>query len=375
VTDEPGAPARSVIIEADGGARGNPGPAGYGAVVLDAESGTVLAERSEFLGVTTNNVAEYRGLIAGLEAAAELGAQAVHVRMDSKLVVEQMAGNWQVKNAALRDLARTAVALRASFHDVTFEWIPRERNTRADRLANEAMDSGTGVVPRPERGKASPAVAATPVGSAWAPVDGEGTRLVLVRHGSTEHSLERRFSGRNELPLSEIGEQQATRLAMRARQWSPDVIVSSPLLRCTQTAEAIAERVGMPVEVLTDLVEIDFGAWEGLTMAEAAATDADALTAWYEKPDTAPPGGESFEAAARRVLRARDALLGMHRGQTVVVVTHVTPIKLLVQDALDAPRIALFRLHLDPGSVSVVDYFPKGRCSVRLVNDTGHLAD
>jgi probable phosphoglycerate mutase len=198
---------------------------------------------------------------------------------------------------------------------------------------------------------------------------------VLVRHGSSEHSLERRFSGRNELPLSEIGEQQATRLAMRARQWSPDVIVSSPLLRCTQTAEAIAERVGVPVEVLTDLVEIDFGAWEGLTMAEAAATDADALTAWYEKPDTAPPGGESFEAAARRVLRARDALLGMHRGQTVVVVTHVTPIKLLVQDALDAPRIALFRLHLDPGSVSVVDYFPKGRCSVRLVNDTGHLAD
>jgi probable phosphoglycerate mutase len=372
--------ANRFVVEADGGSRGNPGPAGYGAVVLDAESGNVLAERSEFLGVTTNNVAEYRGLIAGLEAAAEVGAQAVHVRMDSKLVVEQMSGNWQVKNEALRDLARTAVALRRSFHDVTFEWIPRERNTRADRLANDAMDSGTGVARRPARAKASAssaavATAASPVGSAWAPVDGEGTRLVLVRHGSTEHSLERRFSGRNELPLSEIGESQAARLAMRARRWSPDVIVSSPLVRCTQTADVIAERVGLPVEVVADLVEIDFGAWEGLTMAEAAATDAEALTAWYEKPDTAPPGGESFEAAAQRVLRARDALLVAHSGKTVVVVTHVTPIKLLVQDALDAPRIALFRLHLDPASVSVVDYFPKGRCSVRLFNDTGHLGD
>jgi probable phosphoglycerate mutase len=129
-----------VVVEADGGSRGNPGPAGYGAVVLDAGTGLVLAECSESIGVNTNNVAEYSGLLAGLRAAAELGARRVDVRMDSKLVVEQMSGRWQVKNPALRDLVRTAVRLRQAFDEVTFTWVPREQNKRADKLANQAMD-------------------------------------------------------------------------------------------------------------------------------------------------------------------------------------------------------------------------------------------
>ncbi|MQA27618.1 MAG: reverse transcriptase-like protein, partial [Micromonosporaceae bacterium] len=94
-----------VIVEADGGARGNPGPAGYGAVVIDPESGEVLVERADALGVATNNVAEYSGLIAGLRAAAELGARSVEVLMDSKLVVEQMSGRWKIKHPGLRPLA------------------------------------------------------------------------------------------------------------------------------------------------------------------------------------------------------------------------------------------------------------------------------
>jgi ribonuclease HI len=130
-----------VVIEADGGSRGNPGPAGYGAVVLDPQSEDVLAERAEGLGVATNNVAEYRGLIAGLEAAIELGATDVAVRMDSKLVVEQMCGRWKVKHPAMQPLAREAAGLVRRLGTVTFEWIPRARNTRADRLANEAMDA------------------------------------------------------------------------------------------------------------------------------------------------------------------------------------------------------------------------------------------
>ncbi|HLY34784.1 MAG TPA: reverse transcriptase-like protein [Jatrophihabitantaceae bacterium] len=133
-----------VVVEADGGSRGNPGPAGYGAVVVDAQTGTVLAERAESIGVNTNNVAEYSGLLAGLRAAAELGARRVDVRMDSKLVVEQMSGRWQVKNPALRDLVRTAVSLRQVFDDVTFTWVPREQNKRADKLANQAMDRARG---------------------------------------------------------------------------------------------------------------------------------------------------------------------------------------------------------------------------------------
>lgn len=128
-----------VIVEADGGSRGNPGPAGCGAVVRDAD-GTVLAERSIGLGVTTNNVAEYQGLIAGLEAAAELGASEVDMRMDSKLVIEQMSGRWRVKHANLQPLAAQAARLVRSLGLVRFEWIPRARNADADRLANEAMD-------------------------------------------------------------------------------------------------------------------------------------------------------------------------------------------------------------------------------------------
>lgn len=130
-----------VIVEADGGSRGNPGPAGYGAVVTDAATGDVLAERKAGLGFTTNNVAEYSGLIAGLEAATELGAAIVDVRMDSKLVIEQMSGRWRIKHAPLQALAQRAGALVAGFTKVTFEWIPRERNKHADRLANEAMDA------------------------------------------------------------------------------------------------------------------------------------------------------------------------------------------------------------------------------------------
>ena len=132
-----------VVVEADGGSRGNPGPAGYGAVVLDADGETVLAEVFDGLGTATNNVAEYRGLIAGLEAAAGLGATEVDVRMDSKLVVEQMSGRWKVKHPSMQPLAEQARELIAGFDDVDFEWIPRASNARADALANKAMDGGS----------------------------------------------------------------------------------------------------------------------------------------------------------------------------------------------------------------------------------------
>jgi ribonuclease HI len=130
-----------VVVEADGGSRGNPGPAGYGAVVLDPDTDEVLVERAEGLGVTTNNVAEYRGLIAGLRAAVELGATDVDVRMDSKLVVEQMSGRWKIKHPAMQPLAQEAAQLVREIGSVRFEWVPRLRNSRADALANQAMDA------------------------------------------------------------------------------------------------------------------------------------------------------------------------------------------------------------------------------------------
>lgn len=130
-----------VIVEADGGSRGNPGPAGYGALVMD-EDGQELLDRRGFLGVATNNVAEYEGMIAGLTAAKELGATSVEVRMDSRLVVEQMSGNWKVRHPGLRPLAARAADLVEQFEAVAFTWIPRADNVRADALANQAMNDG-----------------------------------------------------------------------------------------------------------------------------------------------------------------------------------------------------------------------------------------
>jgi probable phosphoglycerate mutase len=369
-----------VIVEADGGSRGNPGPAGYGAVVLD-ERDHVLAERAEAIGVASNNVAEYRGLIAGLQAAAELGARVVRVRMDSKLVVEQMSGNWQVKHEGMRVLARQANALRTAFDEVTFQWIPRAQNTRADRLANEAMDRAAGIAPRvrtvsvPARVEAPASVEETPTQQPlWTPPTDAPTRLVLVRHGATEHTADRRFSGRNDLPLSAAGAGQAAAVAARLAAGAPvAAVVSSPLRRCVQTAERIAEDLGTSVAAVDGLAEVDFGEWEGLTMTQVRQRYPQQLTAWFRSEQEAPPGGESFAEVARRVLAARDEVVAKYPLSTVVVVSHVTPIKQLVRDALHAPPISLFRLHLDPASVSTIDYFADGNCSVRLVNDTSHL--
>jgi probable phosphoglycerate mutase len=352
----------SVVVEADGGSRGNPGPAGFGAVVRDPASGEVLAERSGFLGIATNNVAEYRGLIAGLQAAGELGARAVLVRMDSKLVVEQMSGRWQIKHAAMRELAREAVELRGSFDEVRFEWVPRAQNAAADRLANQAMDAGTGAAPRP---------APEP---AWTPPSGPVTRMLLLRHGATDHSPEHRFSGRNDLPLSAGGRAQAAAAASRLGHDRDLVaVVTSPLPRARQTAEAVAAELDVPLEVEDGLAEADFGRFEGLTAAEAEQRFPAEYVRWRASPEAAPPGGEAPAEVARRVRRARDAVLGRHADRAVVLVTHVTPIKTLVRLALDAPAAALFRMHLDVASLSRIDYRADGSASLRLFNDVSHL--
>ena len=138
-----GGTIRSVVVEADGGSRGNPGTAGFGALVLDAADvdGAPLATVNEAIGRATNNVAEYRALIAGLTEARRLGATDVLVRMDSRLVVEQMAGRWQVKNADLAVLRERAATIAREFYRIDYEWSPRARTSRADALANAAMAS------------------------------------------------------------------------------------------------------------------------------------------------------------------------------------------------------------------------------------------
>ncbi|MFF8656185.1 bifunctional RNase H/acid phosphatase [Streptomyces huasconensis] len=462
---------REFIVEADGGSRGNPGPAGYGSVVIDAATGETLMEAAEYIGVATNNVAEYKGLVAGLKAAHRLDpAASVHVRMDSKLVVEQMSGRWKIKHPDMRPLAAEAARVFPA-DQVTYEWIPRERNKHADRLANEAMDAGKrGVAwspsastaeldaraarsaaaaagpPEPsgppgdaaagaararaalagagpsagadgvlgagvtavtgevtggagdvtavagevtggageamasaesaDRRAASSAVRTPPVGWA-APADlGAPATFVLLRHGETPLTPEKRFSGSGgtDPSLSAVGREQAERAAAAfAARGTIQAIVSSPLKRCQETARTVAARLGLDVHLEEGLRETDFGAWEGLTFGEVRERHPEELNAWLASPKTAPPGGESFAAVSRRVAAARDRLTSAYAGRTVLLVTHVTPIKTLVRLALGAPPESLFRMELAAASVSAVAYYADGNASVRLLNDTSHL--
>ncbi|MFF9426951.1 bifunctional RNase H/acid phosphatase [Streptomyces sp. NPDC014746] len=596
---------REVVVEADGGSRGNPGPAGYGAVVLDPATGETLAETAEFIGVATNNVAEYKGLVAGLKAARELFPDAtVHVRMDSKLVVEQMSGRWKIKHPDMKPLAAEAGRVFPSGR-VRYEWIPRERNKHADRLANEAMDAGKrgrpwepsgstaaldasaarnaatpppsgppgdatagaararaaltasattgspstassptastggtgtgawpGAVTRPtapgtvqddglfalpegERedgpedslsgrpgsgpgeglagpsglsglsegslsaaeeaiadsvasgdfeaeagalartGHATGSAPAAPAGTApagtapagtapagtapagtapagtapagtapagtapagtagpaavpdtapaapatapaapataaaarpqapaaprqgWTGPDmGAPATFVLLRHGETALTPEKRFSGSGgsdpELSAAGLRQAEAVAEALAARGTIQE-IVSSPLTRCRQTAGAVAARLGLDVRVEQGLRETDFGAWEGLTFGEVRERHPEDLDAWLASPKAAPTGGgESFATVARRVAATRDRLTAAYAGRTVLLVTHVTPIKTLVRLALGAPPESLFRMELSAASISAVAYYADGNASVRLLNDTSHL--
>lgn len=460
------------VVEADGGSRGNPGPAGYGSVVLDPVTGETLAERAEYIGVATNNVAEYKGLIAGLKAARELDPDAlVLVRMDSKLVVEQMSGRWKIKHPDMKPLAAEAAKVMPRAQ-VTYEWIPREKNKHADRLANEAMDagkrgkqwepanssaaldasaaralvtppqgppgdaakgaaavraalaSGAGTriragaaadgtagsapagadtlfadpadlvdpaeLPAPASGPdltgpgtgtataASTGTAAAPAaGQGWGPDMGPPATFVLLRHGETALTPQKRFSGSggSDPELSAAGRRQAAAVAESlAARGTIETVVSSPLRRCRETAQAVADRLGLTVTVEEGLREVDFGAWEGLTFAEVRERYPDDLQAWLDSPKAAPTGGgESFASATRRISATRDRLLAEHAGRTVLLVSHVTPVKILVRLALGAPPEALFRMELSAASLSAVAYYADGNASVRLLNDTSHL--
>jgi ribonuclease H / adenosylcobalamin/alpha-ribazole phosphatase len=372
-----------VLVEADGGSRGNPGPAGYGAVVFDSEHAVVLAERKESIGWATNNVAEYRGLIAGLEAATELGAAEVAVSMDSKLVVEQMSGRWRVKHPDLIPLQRRAAGLAAEFERVSYTWIPRARNSHADGLANEAMDAAAGIVSEKpaaatpaaepvEKPEESEKAALTAPG--WTGATGAPTRLLLLRHGQTELSIARRYSGRGNPALTEEGRRQADAAARYlAASGGVAAVITSPLERAYNTATVAAKALGVDVRVDDDLIETDFGEWEGLTFAEAAQRDPDVHRRWLRDTSVEPPGGESFDAVAHRVRRARNRIIAEYGEATVLVVSHVTPIKTILRLALDAGEGILYRLHLDLASLSVAEFYADGGSSVRLVNQTAYL--
>ncbi len=369
-------PSRRLVVEADGGSRGNPGPAGYGALVRDADTGEVLAERAGAIGRTTNNVAEYQGLIAGLRAAADIDPTAdVDVRMDSKLVVEQMSGRWKIKHPAMRPLATEAAGIAREFPRVRYSWIPRERNGHADRLANEAMDAAaqgrTWEPPEPQSPEPAPHTAPTTHRlSGWMAPPAPPTMTVLLRHGQTPMSVEKRFSGMVDAALTDVGQAQALAVAQRLRDVPFDAVYCSPLKRARQTADAL----GRDYLIDDDLRETDFGTWESLTFAEVRQRFPDELNAWLADPSVAPSGGESILDTIRRVTTARDRILAAHPGGRILIVSHVTPIKTLTLLALDASPAVLYRLHLDLVSISTIDWYSDGPAVLRSFNDGIHAA-
>jgi probable phosphoglycerate mutase len=372
---------KRVVIEADGGSRGNPGPAAYGALVKDADTGRVLAEEGTTIGVASNNVAEYSGLIAGLKMAEQVAPGAdIEVRMDSKLVVEQMSGNWKIKHPDMRPLAMEANRL-APF-GTTYTWVPREQNKHADRLANEALDGERSGVTyhlaeqdpgdRPHDPDSLVEEVESPAHQetvreevagyrGWSPPEGPVTTLVLVRHGATAHTADKRFSGglaSSNPGLNDEGRAQVREVAdwLAPLGEAVEAVVTSPVRRTRESAEILAERLSLDLVEEPGFAEMEFGVWDGLTFAEVRDRYPGEVQAWLGSLDVAPPGGESFREVEARVLAGLQRVVERYAGRTVLVVSHVTPIKTLVAHAVDAPLSALFRMELSTASVSVVSF-------------------
>lgn len=418
-------------VECDGGSRGNPGIAGCGSSVLEGDQ--EVAARWEFIAKATNNVAEYQGLINALELAIEVakirGVAAadleIQVRMDSKLVVEQMSGRWKIKHPDMKPLAARVKELEATLAAVTYNWVPRAQNKRADELANRAMDDGVGgrwfddalsfqpaASSAEAGGDAAPgsagaagasgavgnesagAEAVTDAASApeWHP-GGNPTRLWVLRHGQTEMSVQKQFSGLSDPELTSHGREQARRAAAYvAGQLSggaggnasagssagPVAIYSSPLKRTRQTAEAVAEALaeaaavggsssaGGPgaakprVHVTEALIEMNFGDWEGRTFAEVMDEFPLEHDACFWDSAAAPSGGESPDDVLARVRPFLRDVARNHPGEDVVLVSHVTPIKSILRHALCASGALYRTLHLDLAGLSVIEIFPDG---------------
>ena len=358
--------ARHFKLTADGGSRGNPGPAGYGAVVT--ENGKIVAELFDVIGVATNNVAEYNGLLAGLAHIHQLDKEAtVEVAMDSKLVVEQMSGRWQIKHADMRDLAKQCRDAHTPSL-VTYSWIPRDDNSHADRLANKALDGGSAHKPA---AVIQQNYLTDRLRSAEIP-----TFIYFVRHGETVLTPTRKFSGTGALDpeLMQDGLDQAELVAKEAVKFGAEVLIASPLNRTRQTAEAIARTTGLEIIFDEAWFELSFGSWDGKSIEEVKEQEPDAYQAWLNSTAYAPGGGESWDQATVRIEEALEKLVAEYPGKKIIVVTHNGVIKTAVRLAIGAPAEAVFHVDAAPCSISSISIWPSdGLRAVRSVNERGHL--
>ena len=385
-----------LVVEADGGSRGNPGVAGYGALVRDPGAGRLLAERAEPLGRASNNVAEYRGVIAGIEAANAIDPAAdLTVRMDSKLVVEQLSGRWKIKHEDMKTLAAQARSLLGErTGSVRFEWIPRAQNKAADKLSNDGMDGRTivrdhwrdGSDDRPDEAEQPdagdpPATSSTAPAADAPPARRAPVRVLLVRHGVTDLTTQWRIDGRGgaDPRLSDEGLDQADRAAGAVASFvsAPVRVVTSQLRRAMQTGAAIADRLGVTPVADPAWDEQDFGDWDGRSLADLRAQHPDELTALRNDRHWSGHGGESHEQVLVRVRAAlADLLVGAQPGETIVIVSHRRPMMAVVELVLGVDLPHAWQLAAAPASLTGLE-FPAGgpptRGLVSFANDTHHL--
>jgi probable phosphoglycerate mutase len=301
-------------------------------------------------------------------------------------MVKQMRGEYRVKNVGLRPLYEEAQSLARRLARVEYRHVKRAHNELADRLVNEALDGKrSGVTwhvvadaptsePVPESEPDSAVEEAeSPAGRrsageeaaglrGWSPPGEPVTTLVLVRHGATSLTAEKRFSGglgSSNPGLTDEGRAQVREVAdwLSPISEAVDVVVTSPVRRARESAEIVAERLGLDLREEPAFAEMEFGTWDGMTFAEVRDLRTDEIDAWLGSLDVAPGGGESFREVEKRVLDGLSRVLEAYAGKTIVVVSHVTPIKILVAHAIDAPLQALFRMELSTASVSVVSFF------------------
>jgi probable phosphoglycerate mutase len=358
--------ARHFKLTADGGSRGNPGPAGYGAVVT--EKGKIVAELFDVIGTATNNVAEYNGLLAGLSHIHKLDAEAtVEVAMDSKLVVEQMSGRWQIKHADMRDLAKQCRDAHSPTL-VSYSWIPRDENSHADRLANKALDGGSPHKPAPV---IQQNYLTDRFRSAEIP-----TFIYFVRHGETILTPERKFSGIGPLnpELMQDGLDQAELVAEEAVKLGAEILIASPLNRTRQTAEAISRTTGLEIIFDEAWFELSFGTWDGKSIEDVREEEPDNYQAWLNSTSYAPGGGESYDEASVRIEEALEKLVAQYPGKKIIVVTHNGVIKTAVKLATGAPADSVFHMDASPCSITSVSIWPSdGLRALRSMNERGHL--
>ena len=364
-----------MLIQADGASRGNPGEASFGVIICD-DSGLVLAELSEAIGIATNNEAEYRGVIAGLRLATErFPDQRIRVELDSKLVVEQASGRWKIKSEGLRPLLSELLQL-CHDRDVQFHWIPREKNFRADALANLALDRKAQPLP-----DSSSSVLVARPSSVRAPIPTlPPTDLYLIRHGSTSDTHARLISGGAADPeLSAVGRAEALKAASGIRQIAslfelatPELLLHSPQRRARQTAEILASEIGAAIEQVDELREISFGDWEGLSQDQLAQLP-EAL-AWRGSLEASPPNGESLLQLESRVLPVLERAILQNAGRGVALVSHMMPTRAMLARLLAAGPGIYWGMNLKPASISAVRSFGNQLVEAQTINYCAHLS-